>query len=149
PGHADPAAAQPPLAGHRRHLRPAARRQSGRLLRLVRHRQPAAGDPARALRPRSGGGTDPRRRVAGGLREAPAGGGLNMPPKRAPGMLLGGFRLLEPLHEGGMATLWRVEHPDHRLPLLMKLPRIGYGEKVSQPVGFEVERMLLPTLSGP
>src|SRR5690606_10786194 len=53
------------------------------------------------------------------------------------------------LHEGGMATLWRVEHPDHRLPPLMKLPRIGYGEQVSQLVGFEGERMLLPTPSGP
>ncbi|MCR6663863.1 MAG: bifunctional serine/threonine-protein kinase/universal stress protein [Luteimonas sp.] len=72
-----------------------------------------------------------------------------MPMKLAPGMLLGGFTLLEPMHQGGMATLWRVSHPDHALPMLMKLPRIDYGEGINQLVGFEVERMLLPMLSGP
>lgn len=65
------------------------------------------------------------------------------------GMTIDGFVLLEPLHEGGMATLWRVRHPDHPGALLMKLPRIGYGEAATQIVGFEVERMILPALTGP
>jgi len=72
-----------------------------------------------------------------------------MPIKLRPGLVIGGFTVVEPLHEGGMATLWRVTHPDHPIPLLMKLPRIDYGEAASQVVGFEVERMLLPVLSGP
>lgn len=72
-----------------------------------------------------------------------------MPRKLVPGITLGGFTLIEPLHEGGMATLWRVTHPDHTMPLLMKLPRIAYGEGINQLVGFEVERMLLPALEGP
>ncbi|KAB2901782.1 MAG: protein kinase [Dokdonella sp.] len=63
-------------------------------------------------------------------------------------MRLGGFTLLQPLHEGGMATLWRVSHPEHGSSLLMKMPRVAYGESVSQVVGFEVERMLLPLLAG-
>lgn len=72
-----------------------------------------------------------------------------MPVKLHAGLAIDGFTLAGPLHEGGMATLWRVTHPDHALPLLMKLPRIQYGEAVSQIVGFEVERMLLPVLRGP
>lgn len=72
-----------------------------------------------------------------------------MPVKLHPGLVIDGFELIEPLHEGGMARLWRVAHPDHAVPLLMKLPRIDYGEAVSQIVGFEVERMLLPVLTGP
>lgn len=72
-----------------------------------------------------------------------------MPIRLQAGVVLGGFTLVEPLHEGGMATLWRVTHPDHAMPLLMKLPRIAYGEAASQVVGFEVERMLLPLLAGP
>jgi nucleotide-binding universal stress UspA family protein len=60
-----------------------------------------------------------------------------------------GFELIAPLHEGGMATLWRVSHPDHTMPLLMKLARIGYGEAATQIVGFEVERMILQQLTGP
>ncbi|MEL1265156.1 bifunctional serine/threonine-protein kinase/universal stress protein [Pseudoxanthomonas putridarboris] len=72
-----------------------------------------------------------------------------MPVKLHAGLAIDGFTLEEPLHEGGMATLWRVRHPDHALPMLMKLPRIQYGEAVSQIVGFEVERMLLPVLRGP
>ena len=72
-----------------------------------------------------------------------------MPIKLHPSVVLGGFTLVEPLHEGGMATLWRVIHPDYAMPMLMKLPRIAYGEAASQVVGFEVERMLLPVLAGP
>ncbi len=71
-----------------------------------------------------------------------------MPVRLHAGASLGGFNLVEPLHEGGMATLWRVTHPDHAVPMLMKLPRIAYGEAASQIVGFEVERMLLPLLAG-
>ncbi len=72
-----------------------------------------------------------------------------MQRKLTPGMTLGGFTLVEPLHEGGMATLWRVTHPERAMPMLMKLPRIDYGEGINQLVGFEVERMLLPALTGP
>lgn len=71
-----------------------------------------------------------------------------MPVVLQAGMRLGGFTLLQPLHEGGMATLWRVSHPEHGSSLLMKMPRVAYGESVSQVVGFEVERMLLPLLAG-
>lgn len=66
-----------------------------------------------------------------------------------PGAVIDGFRLEEPLHQGGMATLWRVTHPDHALPMLMKLPRIKGGEDPATIVGFEVEQMILPRLQGP
>jgi len=69
--------------------------------------------------------------------------------KLEPGRIIGGYTLLAPLHEGGMATLWRVSHPQQSFPLLMKLPHLGYGEDVAKLVGFEVERMLMPTLGGP
>ncbi|GAA4791805.1 bifunctional serine/threonine-protein kinase/universal stress protein [Lysobacter hankyongensis] len=72
-----------------------------------------------------------------------------MPVPLTPGLVIDGFELIAPLHEGGMATLWRVAHPDHAMPLLMKLARIGYGEAATQIVGFEVERMILPQLRGP
>ncbi|WP_298575052.1 protein kinase [uncultured Luteimonas sp.] len=69
--------------------------------------------------------------------------------KPQPGKVIGGYTLLAPLHEGGMATLWRVSHPQQGFALLMKLPHLGYGENVAKLVGFEVERMLMPTLAGP
>jgi len=69
--------------------------------------------------------------------------------KLEPGRVIGGYTLLAPLHEGGMATLWRVSHPQQSFPLLMKLPHLSYGEDVAKLVGFEVERMLMPTLAGP
>ncbi len=72
-----------------------------------------------------------------------------MPVALKPGLVIDGFELIAPLHEGGMATLWRVTHRDHTMPLLMKLARIGYGEAATQIVGFEVERMILPQLKGP
>lgn len=63
------------------------------------------------------------------------------------GQVIDGFRLEEPLHQGGMATLWRVTHPHHRKPLLMKTPIIDPDEGPGSIVGFEVEHMVLPRLA--
>jgi nucleotide-binding universal stress UspA family protein len=67
----------------------------------------------------------------------------------ATGDVVDGFLVEERLHQGGMASLWRVTHPDHPLPMLMKVPRTHSGEEPSAIVGFEVEMMILPRLSGP
>ena len=69
------------------------------------------------------------------------------------GTIVDGFRLEEPLHRGGMATLWRVtrtdaDNTDGGLPLIMKVPRIKGGDDPATIVGFEVEQMILPALSG-
>jgi serine/threonine protein kinase len=85
------------------------------------------------------------------------------PPESGPrvlqaGQIIDGFKLEERLHQGGMATLWRVVrvHGDGSsvnepgtLPLIMKVPRIKGGEDPATIVGFEVERMIMPMLSGP
>jgi nucleotide-binding universal stress UspA family protein len=70
------------------------------------------------------------------------------------GDVVDGYRVEERLHQGGMATLWRVSRvdagaQDDGLPLLMKVPRIKGGEDPASIVGFEVECMIMPTLSGP
>jgi protein-serine/threonine kinase len=68
------------------------------------------------------------------------------------GQVLDGFRLEERLHQGGMANLWRVSRvdgADDGTELLMKVPRIKGGEDPATIVGFEVEQMLMPQLSGP
>jgi len=81
------------------------------------------------------------------------------PPSSSPpiplqaGQVLDGFRLEERLHQGGMANLWRVCRVDGGnedcSELLMKVPRIKGGEDPATIVGFEVEQMLMPQLSGP
>ncbi|MDE2578127.1 MAG: protein kinase [Hyphomicrobiales bacterium] len=63
-----------------------------------------------------------------------------------PGAIVDGFTLGPQLHTGGMATLWRVTHPDIAAPVLMKIPTL-----LSDPtaiVGFEMEEMILPRLVG-
>lgn len=67
------------------------------------------------------------------------------------GQVVDGFRLEERTHQGGMSSLWRVVHVDgiEDLPLIMKVPRIRGGDDPATIVGFEVERMILPTLAGP
>src|SRR3954465_1964550 len=47
-----------------------------------------------------------------------------------------------------MANLWRVSHPDHDLPLVMKLPFVQPGENPIAIIGLEVEGMILPRLTG-
>src|SRR3954469_8580757 len=66
----------------------------------------------------------------------------------AAGASIDGFRLEAKLYQGGMATLWRVTRPDIAFPLVMKLPRIDYGDDPAAIVGFELEQMILPTLAG-
>lgn len=66
-----------------------------------------------------------------------------------PGSVLDGFVVGQRLHKGGMAVLYEVTHPDHTMPMLMKVPFLEEGEDPAAIVGFEMEQMILPKLSGP
>nr|MBP7618149.1 serine/threonine protein kinase [Geothrix sp.] len=66
-----------------------------------------------------------------------------------PGATLDGFLIGERLHRGVMASIWSVSHPDHPLPLVMKVPLMSEGIDPAAIVGFEMESMILPRLSGP
>jgi eukaryotic-like serine/threonine-protein kinase len=66
-----------------------------------------------------------------------------------PGDVLGGFRVEERLHAGGMGVIYRVSGPEAGFPLLMKVPRLGHGEPGEAVVTYEVERTLLAALRGP
>ncbi len=65
------------------------------------------------------------------------------------GEQLDGFQVLERLHAGGMGVLFRVAAPvDPGYPLLMKIPRLGYGEPAEAVVSYEVEAMVMAALKG-
>jgi serine/threonine protein kinase len=72
-----------------------------------------------------------------------------MPTRPRAGLEIDGFTLGEKLHTGGFATIWEVTHPDHDLPMVMKVPTILDGYDGPTIVGFEVEQMIMPRLSGP
>lgn len=65
------------------------------------------------------------------------------------GLEIDGFTLGEKLHTGGFATIWGVTHPLHPAPLVMKVPTILDGFDGPTIVGFEVEQMIMPRLTGP
>ncbi len=65
------------------------------------------------------------------------------------GMEIDGFTLGEKIHQGGFATIWEVTHALYRTPLVMKVPTILDGYDGPTIVGFEVEQMIMPRLSGP
>ncbi|WP_112308776.1 protein kinase domain-containing protein [Pseudogemmobacter bohemicus] len=65
------------------------------------------------------------------------------------GLQIDGFTLGKLLHRGGFATIWEVTHPDHARPMVMKVPTILDGDDGPTIVGFEIEQMILPRLSGP
>jgi len=71
---------------------------------------------------------------------------VNSPPLAA-GQRIDGFELLELLHRGGMAWLWRVTRPDLEFPVVMKVPALQ--DDPAAIVGFEVEQMIMPLLRGP
>ncbi|MFI5179877.1 MAG: serine/threonine protein kinase [Thermoanaerobaculia bacterium] len=64
------------------------------------------------------------------------------------GATIDGFFVGERIHEGGMATLWSVTRPDVVFPILMKVPRLSEEADPAALVGFEMERRILPRLSG-
>jgi eukaryotic-like serine/threonine-protein kinase len=72
-----------------------------------------------------------------------------MPTRPHRGLQIDGFTLGEKLHTGGFATIWEVTHPDHALPMVMKVPTILDGHDGPTIVGFEVEQMIMPRLSSP
>jgi eukaryotic-like serine/threonine-protein kinase len=67
---------------------------------------------------------------------------------RTPGAAIDGYVLEEKLHQGSMAEIWLVRRPDVAGPLVMKIPSFRDSDDPASLVGFEVEQMILPTLSG-
>src|SRR6266852_1787926 len=63
-----------------------------------------------------------------------------------PGSELDGFRLGELIHIGSMASIYRLAGPAGPLPLIIKIPRLGPGERAVNVVAFEVCRMVLGAL---
>ena len=69
-----------------------------------------------------------------------------------PGTEVDGFTVLDCIHAGGMAHIYRVEYavgpPNPGFPLAMKIPRMTAGDGAENIVSFEVELQILPTLTG-
>ena len=57
-----------------------------------------------------------------------------------------GFRLGEVIHIGSMATIYRLMGRDGPLPLVIKIPRLGPGERAVNVIAFEVCRIVLGAL---
>jgi eukaryotic-like serine/threonine-protein kinase len=67
-----------------------------------------------------------------------------------PGDEIGGFRLGERLHSGGMAVLYRADAvSETAFPVVIKVPRLGRGDDAVNVVTFEVEQMMLGALQSP
>jgi nucleotide-binding universal stress UspA family protein len=65
------------------------------------------------------------------------------------GQVIDGFRLIELLPLGGMASFWRVARDGIDLPMVMKIPLLRPGEDPFTIIGYEIEQMILPRLTGP
>src|SRR5882724_1675994 len=63
-----------------------------------------------------------------------------------PGSEIDGFCLGEMIHTGSMASIYRLTGPDGPLPLIIKIPRLGGGERAVNVIAFEVCRMVLGAL---
>src|SRR5258708_35681302 len=64
-----------------------------------------------------------------------------------PGSEIDGFRLGELIHVGSMASIYRLTGPGGPLPLIIKIPRLGPGERAVNVIAFEVCRMVLGALA--
>ena len=70
------------------------------------------------------------------------------PHRLEAGQAIDGFRLIELMPFGGMASFWRVANETNDLPMVMKMPLLRPGEDPFTIVGYEVEQMILPRLTG-
>ena len=66
----------------------------------------------------------------------------------ATGATIDGFLVGDKIHSGGMASVWRVTRADIDQPIVMKVPTIQDSDDATIIVGFEMEMMILPRLSG-
>ncbi len=74
-----------------------------------------------------------------------------------PGTLIDGFEVGRCIHAGGMAHIYEVQHapgPDGQrreaeFPMAMKIPRMTAGDGAETILSFEVELMIMPSLTGP
>jgi serine/threonine protein kinase len=64
------------------------------------------------------------------------------------GQVIDGFHLIELLPLGGMASFWRVSRDGNDLPTVMKMPLLRPGEDPFTIIGYEIEKMILPRLTG-
>jgi len=64
-----------------------------------------------------------------------------------PGAEIDGFCLGELMHTGTMATIYRLVGPRGPLPLVIKIPRLGPGERAVNVISFEVCRTVLGALA--
>ena len=64
-----------------------------------------------------------------------------------PGSEVDGFCLGELIHAGSMAAIYRLAGPHGALPLIIKIPRLGPGERAINVIAFEVCRMVLGALA--
>ena len=67
-----------------------------------------------------------------------------------PGTEIDGYRIERQVHAGGMAVIYEVTpREDLGFPLVMKVPRLGFGEPAESVVSFEVEQLVHAALKGP
>jgi eukaryotic-like serine/threonine-protein kinase len=64
-----------------------------------------------------------------------------------PGTEIDGYCLGELIHAGSMATIYRLAGPRGALPLIIKVPRLGPGERSVNVIAFEVCRMVLGAIA--
>jgi nucleotide-binding universal stress UspA family protein len=65
-----------------------------------------------------------------------------------PGTEIAGYRVLDKVHEGGMAVLYRVESMAGAGTALLKVPKLGFGSHPACSAGFDVEQMILGRVAG-
>ena len=68
----------------------------------------------------------------------------------AEGEWLDGYRIGERIHSGGMGLILRVTpEVDPGFPVIMKVPRLGYGEPGESITSYEQEQTVMSVLKGP
>lgn len=74
-----------------------------------------------------------------------------------PGTVIDGFEIRACVHAGGMAHIYQVEYAadadghqrESEFPMAMKIPRMTAGDGAENIISFEVEHLIMPTLTGP